>query len=303
MNIMKKYILFLIVSVFVFNTFAQDSEEKDQPVSSTFESGYLIDNQTIFIPDAKTLEFVIQHKFGTMDQGFSDLFGIYAPGSNIRLGLNYVPVDNLQIGIGVTKKNMYTDFNAKWSILKQTKKNTVPVSVALFGSFAIDGRNASAFGSGKIVESKFPSLPLYISLSDRFSYFSQLIIGRKFTDWLSLQVAASYTHYNMVEWDNSHRNIGVHVNGRIKVSPQGAIVFNYDHPLKINEYNQQLNWDTHSKPNLAFGFEIATFTHAFQIYVGTADGILPQDAMMYNRNDWKNKGLAIGFNITRLWMF
>ena len=91
MNIMKKYILFLIVSVFVFNTFAQDSEEKDQPVSSTFESGYLIDNQTIFIPDAKTLEFVIQHKFGTMDQGFSDLFGIYAPGSNIRLGLNYVP--------------------------------------------------------------------------------------------------------------------------------------------------------------------------------------------------------------------
>ena len=204
---MKKYILFLIVSVFVFNTFAQDSEEKDQPVSSTFESGYLIDNQTIFIPDARTLEFVIQHKFGTMDQGFSDLFGIYAPGSNIRLGLNYVLVNNLQIGIGVTKKNMYTDFNAKWTILKQTEKNTIPVSVALFGSFAIDGRNSSEFGSGKIVESKFPSLPIYISLTDRFSYFSQLIIGRKFADWLSLQVGASYTHYNMVKWNESHRNI------------------------------------------------------------------------------------------------
>ncbi len=302
---MKKYILFLILVVFVINTFAQDSEEKDQPVSSTFESGYLIDNQTVMVQDAKTLEFAIQHKFGNVENGISDLFGIYAAGSNIRLGLDYVPVKNLQIGIGVTKKNMYTDFNAKWSILKQTEKNKIPVSVTLYGVAAIDGRNVDQFATGQVVDTKGPTLPSYITFPDRLSYFSQLIVARKFTDWLSLQAAASFTHYNMVGWNNDHGQIGVHFSGRVKFSEQSSFIFNYDLPLKIKEISEQSEWidKDHSLPNLCLGIEIATFTHAFQIYVGTADGILPQDAMMHNQNDWKNKGLVIGFNITRLWMF
>lgn len=302
---MKKYILILILSVFTINTFAQDSEEKDQPVSSTFESGYLIDNQTIFIPDAKTLEFAIQHKFGTMDKGVSDLFGIYAPGSNIRLGLNYVPVKDFQIGIGVTKKYMYSDLNAKWTILTQTEKNKIPVSVSLYGMAAIDGRNVSEFGTGQVVDTKGQTLPVYISFNDRLSYFSQVIVARKFTDWLSLQAAASFTHYNMVGWDNDHDVVGLHFNGRIKFSDQSSFIFNYDHPLQIKGVSEQRDFidGNHALPNLCLGIQIATFTHAFQIYVGTADGILPQDAMMNNQNDWKNKGLAIGFNITRLWMF
>ncbi len=300
---MKKYILLLfILGIVISNSFAQE-EEKDQPVSNPFESGILIDAQTTVIPDVKTLEFVIQHKFGTMDNGSSDLWGVYAPGANVRLGLNFVPIKNLQIGIGQTKKNMYTDLNAKWTIFKQTEKNTIPVSVALFGSFAIDGRDVSTLETGQVVDTKGETLPKNIKFDDRFSYFSQLIIGRKFTDWLSIQAGASFTHYNMAGWDYNHDIIGAHVNGRIKFSPQGSLIFMYDHPLKIKDISEQWTWDTHPKPNLAVGVEIFTFTHAFQMYVGTADGIIPQDIMMYNQKDWKDKGLAIGFTITRLWMF
>ena len=168
---------------------------------------------------------------------------------------------------------------------------------------AIDGRNADAFGTGKIVETKGLTLPKSISFNDRISYFSQIIIGRKFTDWLSLQAAASFTHYNMVGWDYNHDLIGIHFNGRIKVSPQGSFIFNYDLPLEIKDISEQAEMVTNPKPNLAFGFEISTSTHAFQIYMGTADGIIAQDMMMYNQNDWKDKGLAIGMNITRLWSF
>ena len=302
---MKKYILFLILAVIASNTFAQEETEKeiDKPVRSPFESGVIIDNQTTVIPYEGTLEFVIQHKFGTMDNGISDLFGIYSPGANIRLGLNYVPVTNLQIGIGATKKNMYTDFNAKWTILEQTRENTVPIALALYGVMAIDGRNADAFGTGTVVDTKGQTLPKSISFNNRVSYFSQIIIGRKFTDWLSLQAAASFTHYNMVGWDYNHDLIGIHFNGRIKVSPQGSFVFNYDLPLEIKDISEQAEMVNNPKPNLAFGFEISTSTHAFQIYMGTADGIIAQDMMMYNQNDWKDKGLAIGMNITRLWNF
>ena len=106
---MKKYILLLIVVGFAFTTIYAQDDEKDQAVSNSFESGILIDAQTTIVPDVKTLEFIIQHKFGSMDNGISDLWGIYSPGANVRLALNYVPVKNLQIGVGTTKKNMYTD--------------------------------------------------------------------------------------------------------------------------------------------------------------------------------------------------
>ena len=121
---MKKYILFLLLTVLAFDTFAQEETEKvvDKPVRSPFESGYLIDNQTTVVPVEGTLEYVIQHKFGTMNNGISDLYGIYSPGANIRLGINYVLVKKVQIGIGATKKHMYTDFNVKWAILEQTRE-------------------------------------------------------------------------------------------------------------------------------------------------------------------------------------
>lgn len=302
---MKKYIILLVLSAFVMNTFAQEETEKvkDKPVRSPFESGTIIDNQTSVIPVEKTLEMVIQHKFGTMENGISDLFGIYSPGANIRLGMNYVPYKNVQVGIGVTKKNMYTDFNLKWTILEQTRENTVPIALTLYGVAAIDGRSDSQMGTGKVVESKGATSPRAVEFSDRLSYFSQIIIGRKFTDWLSVQAGASYTHYNLVSWEHDHGKIGLHFNGRIKVSPQGALVFNYDLPLKIESMSEQPNWDKHPYPNFAFGYEISTSTHAFQVYMGSADGIIPQDNMMYNYNDWTNKGLAIGLVITRLWNF
>src|SRR5210317_916920 len=207
---MKKYITLFILSVFVLQSFAQEETEKaeDKPVRSPFESGLLIDNQTSVIPVKNTLEMVIQHKFGTMTNGISDLFGIYAPGANIRLGLNYVILNNLQIGLGATKTNMYTDFNAKWTILEQTRRNSVPFALTLYGVAAINGKDADQLGTGKVVDTKGQTMPVDIAFNDRISYFSQLIIGRKFSDWLSLQVGASFTHYNMVDWDYDHDKVG-----------------------------------------------------------------------------------------------
>ncbi|HYQ56938.1 MAG TPA: DUF5777 family beta-barrel protein [Draconibacterium sp.] len=306
---MKKYILILIILGVTFsNLFAQ--EEEADPVYA-FNSGILIDAQTSYIPDARTLEFVIQHKFGALKNGKSDLWGIYAPGANIRLSLNYVPIKNFQIGAGITSNNMYTDLNAKWKVLQQ-KTSGMPVSLTLFGNLAIDGRNAETLGKGQTVDTKgLDRTATEIGLSDRFSYFSQAMVTRKFSDWATLQAGASFTHYNMVKWDYDHDVVGLHFSGKIKFSPQGSFIFNYDKPLKIKDITEQWTWETHAKDNLAVGVEFFTFTHAFQIYIGTAQGILPQDNMMYNTNgvnfndftDSFKDNFAIGFTITRIWMF
>ena len=298
---MKKYILILLIlGITTPAVFAQDEDQKVIP----FESGTMIDAQTTVIMDAKTLEFAIQHQFGSIENGHSDLWGIYNPAQDIRLSLNYVPVKNFQIGAGISKANMYTDLNAKWTVLQQSTQK-MPVSVTLYGNIAIDGRKSSAIATTeKVVDTKGPTLPNSIDIDDRFSYFSELMVSRKFCETFSLQAGVSFTHYNMVPWDYDHDIVGIHVNGKIKFSPQGSFIFTYDNPLKIKDISEQLDWMSHARENVAVGVQFFTFTHAFQIYVGSANGILPQHAMMFNQNDWTKKGgLAFGFTITRLWMF
>lgn len=281
--------------VFVFGSvLAQETETEtkkvDKPVRSPFESGYLIDNQTTVIQPVNTLEFAIQHKFGTVENGHSDLWGLYASGANIRLGLNYVMANNVQIGLGVTKEKMTTDFNAKWTILEQTRNNTVPVALALYGNIAIDGRDKDQF------HDDFES-------SNRLSSFAQVIVGRKFSDELSLQTGLSFSHYNLIDQGNYHDKVGVHFNGRYKVSPQGSIIFNLDMPLDLGYLDTEADNYENPEPNFSFGYEISTSTHAFQIYMGNSKGLIQQDIMVNNSNKIDIDNFMIGFTITRLWNF
>jgi hypothetical protein len=296
----------------VKDTEATEVKEKDFPVNGVFENGKLIDAQTTVVPEVKNLEFVIEHKFGTIENGSSDMWGVYGS-SNIRLGLNYVLKKNFQIGAGLTKKGMMgekniTDLNAKWTLLKQSRKNTIPVSVALYGNVAING---ASIGSLDTIREAFTGPVSKFKFSDRLSYFSEIIVSRKFCKEFSLQAGLSFTHYNSVlDVVNSqvaggydHDKLGAHVSGRIKVTPQGSIIFNYDQPLKIKQMSEQTILKNPSKPNVAIGYEVSTGTHAFQMYMGSTSSLLPQDNMMYNQNDWKNQGWSVGFVITRLWAF
>ncbi len=301
---MKYYILILLIAAIPFSeVFAQEEQEIDRPVRFPFASGYLIDNQTTLIPVPGTLEFVMQHKFGSVENGMSDFLGIYSPGANVRLGLNYVPVNNLLLGLGLSKEKMHTDLNAKWTIVEQTRANTIPVAVTLYGVLAIDGRDMNTLGSGKAWHSGEGTSEFDFTFADRWSYFSQLIIGRKFTERLTLQAGASFTHYNLVDPEFDHDKIGVHFNGRYNFSPQSSFIFNYDLPLKIQQISEQREVPEHHQPNLSFGIEVATSTHAFQIYVGNSRGILPQEIMMWNSNEIDFNNMAFGFVITRLWNF
>jgi hypothetical protein len=302
---MKKSILFALLTGLVFSyTFAQDSTSEETPAFpvTTFESNFLVDDQTTVVFDKKTLDFAIQHKFATMDDGISNLWGIYGAATNIRLAMDYVPIKNLQIGAGISKRYMMTDVSAKYSILQQTSDNKTPVSLAVYGVIGMDGRGSENFETGTVVDTKGETMPVSIEFTDKISYFSQVIVSRKFTEWLSVQGGASFTHYNMVEWDQNHDLFGLHALGRIKISPQSSLTFNYNQPLKIESISEQAEMPDYT-PTVALGWQISTFTHAFQIYVSNAPSMLPMENMMYNRAKFNKDGIAIGFTITRLWAF
>ncbi len=290
-------VLFILALLMCYNTptLAQDEPAKEEktselkPVRNTFESVYLFDNQSTLVPVKGTLQMDIQHRFGTVNNGYKDFFGIYAP-SNIRIGMNYSPINKLYVGFGFAKINLTWDFNAKYALLQQMQGGGTPVSVTVFANTAIDTRPSENFVNG----------------TDRFSFFSQLIVSRKVNDKLSVQMAPSWSHFNAVEgYVNSAGDItgkmkndhfAIAFGGRYKVSNQMAVMVNYDQPLTKHVTNNPF-------PNISFGFELATSSHTFQVFGGNYYNIIPQLNNMYNQNNYKEGQFLIGFNITRLWNF
>ena len=310
---MKKTFIFLLLSLLPFtyqmakgqtDSTATQEVVVNKPVRFVWESGNLIDQQTSKISPVNTLESVIQHKFGGMGNGKKDLYGIMAPGANVRISLTFVLAKNFQIGYGLQKKNMYSDFNAKWTPFQQMNKG-MPISVSLYGNYAIDGRESSVWEADKYYHSsdKYPYSVYKFRPSDRTSYFVQLSLARKFNNVLTLQGGVSLSHFSVVPWHQDHDKVGIHAGGRIKLTPQGSLIFNYDLPLQIKGISEQADFTIHSEPVVSFGYEVSTSTHAFQIYVGSNDTLLPQDMMLnnYRKLDWNN--FCLGFVISRLWGF
>jgi hypothetical protein len=297
---MKKIIFILAISLFGIGTLsAQDSTSMDKPVAkkksyvkNTFEGNHIIDNQTVMVPNQGAFEFDIQHRFGTIEKGWKDLAGLFAS-ANMLIGVSYVPVKDLQFGFGATNDKMQTMGSIKYALLKQTKNNKMPVSVTLFGNAAMDTR------------AKNSSLPI-VEVSDRFSYFSQLIIARKVTEKLSLQVAPTLSYYNNVEafYDannvvqakTKNAHLSISVAGKYSLTPSIDVMANYDQPLTQHPMNNP-------NPNLALGFDFKTSGHEFQVFLGNYGTLVPQQDNMYNHNDFKKNQFCIGFNISRLWFF
>lgn len=270
-----------VVGYFTFN----DSKPERTPYSC----GYLIDNQTNVIPPAKSLEFIIQHRFGTMENGISDLYGIFGA-ANSRLGLNYSITDWLQLGFGTAKVNKLQDFGLKINLLQQSRDKKVPLSVTYYGNLAIDARDEENFG-------------INYEFSDRLTFFNELLLTRKFANWFTFSFGGSFTHFNSVASLMEHDKIALHFLGRFKISEQSSIMINYDQPLKIQSIAEWEDFTNPPMPNLGIGWEIATLTHAFQIFVGTSTFMVPQYNVMMNQNDWTEGELFFGFNITRQWNF
>ena len=262
-------------------------------VKNTFESVWLIDNQTVMVPIKGTFEMDILHRFGTVDKGYKDFYGLFAS-SNIRLGFNYSLTNKLMAGLAITKSNMTWEGYIKYAILTQTRGNEYPVSVTWYSNMAAETR---------LKEN-------YIHGADRFSYFHQLLIARKINDVISVQIAPSLTHMNFVYGqfvdtlvvksgriqERKHNHFAVSVAGRIRIKEGMYILANYDQPVTRHKTGNP-------HPNLSLGFEVTTSAHAFQLFMGNYYFMTPQRNNYYNQNNYRDKQFLIGFNITRLWNF
>lgn len=299
-----KYIkaaIYVVIAVCPLVLKAQDAATTEgttttkEVVKSTFENAVLINNQTVENPGKKTLDFMIQHRFGLIKDE-KDIYGFFAP-ANIRLGLTYGISKRIAVGIGATKLKRYYDLQWKAIILQQTKGGGSPVTVSYYGDLA---RSAND-------KSKFLNQDSTYKGSNRINYCHELMIARKFNSKLSMQVAATYAHYNvseaitvvennaLVTQKSPNDHVGLAVLGRYKFSPQSSFIIDFDYAFTKDDVLDP-------KPNLGLGFEVSTGNHQFQVFVSTADQILSQELRVYNQNGFPND-ILFGFNITRQWGF
>jgi hypothetical protein len=289
---MKKTLLFLLLSMFVIPIFSQEdapAEKSSKPVRFTFGTSILIDNQTVATPYKGGIELEIHHRFSLIEN-YHNLFGIYGT-ANTRIGLNYGITDKIMIGLGTTKDYKLQDIQWKYLILQQTQDNSMPVSLSYYGNIVADLRNKTAFGEGE-----------YKSIH-RLSYFTQLILARKFYDKYSIQIAPSLAYLNSVPQyidvndttvlkGYKNLNLGLSVGARANLFGNHSVIFEYDQLLTKQDL------DVQPKPNLALGWEVGTATHTFQLFVTNYTDIINQRNLVFNVNDFTKGDYLVGFNVT-----
>jgi len=238
-----------------------------------------MNNQTVETLSGNSLLFTIQHRFGQINNGVSDLFGIFGP-ANIRIGLTWGFTPRFQVGIGGTKANKLYDAEWKYKILQQTKSDHMPVSLTYYGNVAVNTTSNT----------------IYQSFANRLSYFHTIMLARKFNNAFSAQLSGSVAHYNLVDSLMKNDNISVGIDLRYQYGASGAVIVEYNQPITKN---QSIN----VKPDVGIGIELGTGGHVFQIFLNTSNGIVPQQNTAYNTSDFTQGNMQLGFNIVRKWRF
>jgi hypothetical protein len=160
-----------------------DSAPQKEYIINAFKSSRVINGHSMEMIGKGILDTRILHRFGTLNSGFSELFGLDQ--ANMRFGLDYGVSKNLTVGIGRSNVGKEWDGFIKYRLLHQStgSKRSSPVSLIWVSGMTWNTQK----WSGK------PGNP-----TDRLAYYHQLIIGRKFSEAFSAQLSPTLVHQNLI---------------------------------------------------------------------------------------------------------
>ena len=270
-----------------------DAEQAKEPTYAiaTFKASRLINGQTIETISKNHLNFWISHRFGAVNSGFiANFFGLDE--AKIRLGLEYGLTDRWLVGAGRSSLEKTYDLYTKYKVLRQS--NTMPVTVT-----AMAGWGINTMPTGYIMESG--SQMRFANNIERYSYWTQVLVARKFNEKLSLQLMPTLIHINKVE-DPSIPNqlLALGVGGRYKLTQRVTLSGEY-YPTFADKEAYEVNTNkTYPYRNaLSFGVDIETGGHVFQFHLTNARGMVEKQFIGQNVGAWGKGDIFYGFNIAR----
>ena len=247
-------------------------------VTGTFKATHIINTQTIESPGQNNLNFVIQHRFGTVNSGAYNFFGL--DNATLRLGLDYGITDRLAVGIGRSSYLKTFDGYLKYKLLRQTDGAGMPLSVSLLGAITDYTQD-------------FPE-ETYLNTKYRTAYAGELLIARKVSSCLSLQVTPTWLHYNLVPTVNDKNDVfAVGLGGRMKITHRMSINAEYD----IVPSGQVVSTTVHN--SFSLGWDIETGGHVFQLVFTNSQSMVESQYLAQTTGTWGKGDIYFGFNISR----
>lgn len=269
-------------------TYAQDQDllkelgpdsAKKELIKNAFKSSRVIHSHSMEFIGKGVLDVRILHRFGTVDNGLKDLFGLDE--ANMRFGFDYGLGTNLTIGIGRSNLNKELDGFVKFRPIWQSKgPGGVPFSVVLITGMSLRTQD-------------FPEPKDVYEFKHRLAFYQEVIIGRKFSEALSLQLNPIYLHRNLVPGTNDENNTwALGIGGRIKLTKRTAFVVDYTPILSGRQEG--------TKDPLAVGFDIETGGHVFQLHFTNATGMNEKAFLTSTTSDFWKGEIRFGFNLSRV---
>jgi Membrane bound beta barrel domain (DUF5777) len=250
-------------------------------IEQTFKGTRLVNGQSIETKGKGELEFIFAHRFGPMNGGAYELFGLDQ--AYVRLGLEYGVTDRLGFGFGRNSVDKTMDAYGRYKILRQSKgAKVMPVTVTAFGQAAM-----------KLSPRKSDDPTGTLTPVNRMSYTAQLLIARKFTSKLSFQLMPTFIHRNRVDKlveENDQLAIGA--GGRLKLTKSVALTTEYYYRLNTFDTNPY-------RDVLGFGIDIETGGHVFQLVLTNTRGLTERAWLTETTGDFFDGDIHLGFNITR----
>ena len=292
---MKKiFLLFLLGTTYLSTAQEGDmlSALPDEPTTdyttATFKSNRIINGHSIENTAPGVLDFKISHRFTPLRQGLYDMFGL--DNATVRIGFDYGLTPRLMIGIGSGGREKIFDGFAKFKLLRQsTGQRSIPVAL----SYLIDAQIKTLKFSDTERDNKF---------SSRVYYTHQLLLARKFSERLSLQLMPTLVHRNLVPTAGDKNDVlAIGAGGRMKLTKRMAINAEYYYVPKGQISQAYAN-------SLSVGWEIETGGHVFSMHFTNSEDMTYKGFITETQEDWffqndENRllsGMRFGFNISRV---
>lgn len=286
----------LLLALFPLCGFAQDDllNEIDTivtnvKVESAFKSLKIINIESTKLAAKGDFYFVVAHRFGFVNNGIDDFFGL--DNANTLIKFLYGIDDWLTVHVARSGFQETYDLGVKYALISQ-KEGGFPLSIVGFNSLAVNT---------ELKEEFFPNL----EFENRLSFVNQLLISRKFSNRLSLQVAPTVFHENtlrdildennMAILPNPQENLqyAIGVGGRFKLTSRWSI--NVDYAAHLNRANESIY-----KNPLSIGFDLETGGHVFQMHFSNSNAMHEAGFLGQTVGDWTKGEFAFGFNLVRV---
>lgn len=258
------------------------NENTTERITNAFKSPRVINSHSIEMLAPGTMDFRILHRFGPVNGGYYQLFGLDQ--ASMRMGFDFGLTPNLMAGFGRSTAKKEVDAFVKYRILWQSKgERNIPISLVWVSGATVNG-----------LKEPFSEPEVTVTFSRRLSYYHALIVGRKFGERLSLQLEPTVVHRNIVDSKviaNDWYALGF--GGRFKLNKRIAITWDYSYAFNRFPGNPTYN-------PLSLGFDIETGGHVFQLHFSNATGMNERAYISDANENWLKGGIRFGFNLSRV---